>query len=176
MNWEIMRHEWAEISPGRLESFPDIIQSFLESCDSKEANAQYWKLDSMLAPNQVLMPGSPEAASCIIQLLPDFASGAREWALELLAQFSAGTIGRTAADPEVVKRMAEELTFAIPQAAQILQYGTAAEAMLCVDLLENCYEHSPGQRHRIEFLFSEYAKTGDDLLAIPINVGRVALP
>lgn len=169
-----MRHGWAEISP-RLENFPDIIQSFLESEDPKEANGLYWKMDSMLAPNQVLMPGSPEAASCIIQLLPEFSDGAREWALELLAQFSAGTIGPTTADPEVVRRMADELIFAIPYAAQILQYGTLAEAMLCVDLLENCYEHSPSQRRRIEFLFSQYAKTGE-MAARRVRVSSVPEP
>jgi hypothetical protein len=161
LNWEVMRHEWGQISP-KLEGFPGLIQRFLECRDRKEATWLYWQMDFMLVPNQVLQPGSPESASCIIQLLPEFSDETREWARELLVQFSAGTIGPTAADPDVVKRMAAELPFAIPQAAQILQYGNRTEALLCVDLPTICCEHAPGQRRRIEFLFSEFAKRGPE--------------
>lgn len=159
MNWEIERHEWLKISPS-LGVLPDLLVRLLGCNDSSEANRIYWELDFLLVPNQVLKPGSPEVASCLVQLLPEFANEARVWVLELLSQFAAGSVGPTAATPALVERMVSELAFVIPQAAQILQYGDETESSLCVDILEICYEHVPNQRQRIEFLFREYAMRG----------------
>jgi len=160
MNWEAERHDWSEISPD-LAKVPELLENLLYGVDAAAVDHAHWRLNDLVAHNQVLMPGSPEVASVLIQALPGLAARNKLWALELLGQFLAGTFPPTAAAPEVVSRMIEEMAFVVPPAAQMFQYGTEDEASLCVDILEMSALQDPRQGPRISFLFRKFSARGE---------------
>lgn len=159
MNWDLERHDWARIS-NQVVIVPQLLEQLVSCSDADQADWLYWQLDFLLVHNQVVKPGSAEAATYLVQVLPMCTAVSRVWVLELLAQFASGSMGRTAALPHVVEALRQALVYAIPQAAQILQYGNENERYHCVDILEACFDIAPEQRKRIRFLFDKFANSG----------------